>query len=127
MMYNKVVTDCFFHPKHVGLLDLSNPLVVHFRAKQYKNGTLIDLYMQGNTNNAIEKICYKTNGNPYIIAALEWLCREVEGKRFDQLPLINYQILINVLDISINQLPAAVHIEQIYQYVLSLMKKKFEE
>lgn len=127
MMYNKIVQDCFFLPKHVGVLDLSASLTVHFRSKQINQSmTKIDLYLQCTETALIYKACFKTIGNPYVIAALEWLCRQIEGRALDNLPLINYQILIKELEIPTHQYPVAIQVEDVYKEVLTLMKKKFE-
>jgi nitrogen fixation NifU-like protein len=127
MMYNKVVEDCFFQPRHVGVIELTAPLTVHISSGQENQSvTKIDLYLQGTTKGVITRASFKTNGNPYVIAAVEWLCRRIEGQSLTNLRPFNYQILIKELDIPISQSPIAVQIEDIYLAVLALMKKKLE-
>lgn len=126
MMYNKTVQDCFFHPRHVGVLDLANPYVVHFRREYSNKVIVIDLYMQCINNGLINKISYKTNGNPFIIAALEWLSRQLEGVELNNISLFNHQLLIKELEIPMIQYPVALQIEDVCKEVFALMKKKLE-
>ncbi len=126
MMYNKLVEDCFFHPSHVGELDINEPLTGHHeRNMRHQNATIaIKLYIQCTHAGLIHRACFKAIGNPYVIAALEWLCRQIEGFSLDKLPPINYQILISVLEIPTSQYPVALIIEGIYKEVLALINKK---
>ncbi len=138
MMYNELVEDCFFLPRHVGILDLQAPLTVHFVSIQKNQSiTRIDLYVQCAENALIRKACFKATGNPYVIAALEWLCRQIEGKKLDCLEWRSdqknnpqdkqlYQILVKELEIPQNQYPIALQVEDVYKEVFTLMKKKFE-
>lgn len=127
MMYNKVVQDCFFLPKHVGVLDLTASFTVHFGSSQINQSmTKIELYLQCTESALVYKACFKAIGNPYVIASLEWLCRQIEGRELSQLPAINYQILVKELDIPTHQYPIALQVEDVYKEVLILMKKKFE-
>ena len=128
MMYNIVVEDCFFQPRHVGVIDLTAPLTVHFSSNQKNQSmTKIDMYLQCAINGVISTALFKANGNPYVIATLEWVCRQIEGRALAELAPLNYQILIKELGIPINQSPIAVQVEDVYKEVLALMKKKFEE
>lgn len=126
MMYNKVIEDCFFYPRHAGIIDATAPLVVHFRGSQPNQAVLIDLYISCSPDGLIKKTNFKAKGNPYVIAAMEWLCRQIEGKLIDSLPLINYQTLVKELDIPNSQYPTALQIEEIYKETIVLMKKKLE-
>ncbi|WP_196398926.1 iron-sulfur cluster assembly scaffold protein [Legionella saoudiensis] len=122
MMYNKTVLDYFFSPEHVGTIDLNDHSVV-VKNNQKKQGT-IELYMQCGSERIIQHICFKTNGNPYLIAGLEWLCRQVEGKLIDELPPIDYQLLVNELDLPVAQYPLALRIFSIFKETLILMNNK---
>ncbi|CEG57176.1 iron-sulfur cluster assembly scaffold protein [Legionella fallonii] len=128
MMYNERVEDCFFLPRHVGILDLNVPLTVHFSSIQKNQSvTRIDLYLQCTGDTLITKACFKATGNPYVIAALEWLCRQIEGRKLDCLKEMNYQILVKELEIPQNQYPIALQVEDVYKEVFTLMKKKLED
>jgi nitrogen fixation NifU-like protein len=124
MIYNKVVQDCFFEPRHTGSIALDSLGVVYFRCEQTKQGALIELYMQCDVKGLITRMCFKTNGNPYVIAALEWLCRESEGKWFDDLSPLHYQTLIQILEIPMPEFPIALQVEDVYKEIMGLMTKK---
>ena len=124
MMYNKTVQDCFFSPRHVGIVDLNQNFAVVYKNNQKDQG-LIEFYLQCDQDAVIERACFKCNGNPYVIAALEWLCRLLEGKAINSLQPIDYQVMIKELDIPVNQYPIALRIIDVYQESLKLMKKKY--
>ncbi|KTD32452.1 NifU family transporter iron binding protein [Legionella moravica] len=126
MMYNKIVQDCFFQPRHIGILDLSEPLVSYCRIEQHKPRIIIDLYIQCSRTGLITTVCFKTNGNPFVIAGMEWLCRNLEGTDLMKTETISYQMLINTLEIPVSQYPVALLINDVYQESLILMKKKLE-
>ena len=126
MLYNKLVQDCFFQPRHVGTLDLTEPLVSYYRIEQQKPRVIIDLYIQCSCIGLITKVCFKANGNPFVIAAMEWLCRRVEGTDVMKPESVNHQLLINELEIPLSQYPVALLIEDVYKESLILMKKKLE-
>lgn len=86
----------------------------------------MDLYLQC-TKKSIGKACFKARGNPYVIAALEYLCRDVEGKDLESLSLVTHQMLINTLEIPIVYTPIAVQVEALAKEALRDMKKKLEE
>lgn len=128
MMYNKIVQDYFFEPRHIGGLDLNHPYTVHYRAGSGNSNlnVIIDFYLQSNHEGLITKACFKTNGNPFIIAGLEWLCRQLEGQNQEQMRPISYKTLIEVLEIPSTQSPIAVKMEEVYKQIMILMKKKLE-
>lgn len=114
-------------PKHVGVIDLTAPLTAHFsRSQGNQNLTKIDLYMQVSNKGVLSRACFKTNGNPFIIASLEWLCRQSEGRPLDEIAAFNYQVLIKELAIPLHQSPIAVLVADVYKEVLALIHKKFE-
>ncbi|WP_454785785.1 iron-sulfur cluster assembly scaffold protein [Legionella sp. WA2024007413] len=122
MMYNKIVREYFFSPKHVGVLDLNDHFAVGVKNNQKGQG-IIELYMQYIPDGTMVRACFKTNGNPYVIASLEWLCRQLEGKTIDAAPQIDYQFIVKELDIPVAQYPIALRIVDVYREVLLLLKK----
>ncbi|MFI4963111.1 MAG: iron-sulfur cluster assembly scaffold protein [Legionellales bacterium] len=124
MMYNKLIEDCFFHPRHVGALDEKQPLTVHCRAGQEGGNLLIDWYWECSSEGCIKRACFKVVGNPYVIACLEWLCRQLEGVHVDSLPVIEYPFLISELGIPRMQYPVAVQMDALYKKMSLLMKNK---
>ncbi|MDP3268003.1 MAG: iron-sulfur cluster assembly scaffold protein, partial [Legionella sp.] len=117
MMYNKIVQDYFFEPQHIGSLDLRQPFTVHYRGGSGNSNLnmIIDFYLQANQEGLIKKACFKTNGNPFIVAGLEWLCRQLEGKNQDQMKPISYRTLMELLEIPSTQSPIAVKMEEVYK------------
>ncbi|HAT1594846.1 TPA: hypothetical protein JAN72_01230 [Legionella pneumophila] len=126
MMYNKIVRDYFFQPQHTGTLDLNDPFAIGVQSQQANQLNTVHFYIKYDKDKTISRARFKTNGNPYVIAAMEWICCQIEGKTLETLPLIDFQILINVLQMPNSQYPVAVQIEGIYKEVLTLMRKKFE-
>lgn len=126
MMYNKLVEDCFFYPRHVGSMQQSEPLVVCFKSNQQNQAMNIELFLQCNESGLIIKARFTSNGNPYVIAAMEYLCRRIEGLVLGNLPEITYQDLIKELEIPTSQYPFALCVMGVYKEVLVLMKKKLE-
>lgn len=122
MMYNETVRECFFSPQHIGMLDLSNRFAVFVKNSQKGQGT-IELYIQCTPDNTIIRACFKTNSNPYVIAGLEWLCRQLEGKSIATMPQIDYRLLIKKLDIPNAHYHIALRIIEMYQEIVYLMKK----
>lgn len=123
MMYNNTVYDYFFSPRHVGIIDLNHDFVIVCKNEQKAQGT-IEFYMQCGQDRLIQKICFKSNGNPYLIAGLEWLCRQLEGLSLDKVPPIDYQRLINELDIPVTQYPLALRVVQVFKDSLILMNNR---
>lgn len=118
-----MVQDCFFLPKHVGIIDANHSLNVLVKNSQ-KNQGAIEFYIQCNSKGTIVCARFKTNGNPYVIASLEWVCRQLEGKTIDNVPQIDYLLLIKNLDIPSTQYPIALRIIDIYKEAMLLIKKK---
>ncbi|HRD69712.1 MAG TPA: iron-sulfur cluster assembly scaffold protein [Legionella sp.] len=125
MMYNKIVQDYFFEPLHIGSLDLNHPDTVHYRSGSGNSNSnvIIDFYLRSNHEGLITKASFKTNGNPFIIAGLEWLCRQLEGHNQEQMRPISYKTLMEVLEIPSTQSPIAVKMEEVYKQIMILMKK----
>lgn len=123
MMYNKMVQSCFFSPKHVGVLDVNDRLVVGVTNHQVGQGA-IEFFMQCQRDMSISRVCFKTNGNPYLVAGLEWLSRQLEGQSIETIPQIDYQVLIKELDIPVTQYPLALRILVVFKEIVILMKSK---
>lgn len=85
----------------------------------------IEFYMQCDGHKVIQNVRFKTNGNPYLIAGLEWLCRQIVGQDIDNAAAIDYQKLIKELDIPMTQYPLAVRILDVFKKTLVLMSKNY--
>lgn len=119
MMYNKITEDYFFNPKHVGRLDLTKAGIFHINVT--KTSLVIDLYVEY-SNKVIQRAVFKTNGSPYVISSLEWLCRQIEGRSLGDLPDINYQRFVEVLEIPPIKYPEAVLIERVYKELIKRLR-----
>lgn len=122
MMYNNIVKDCFFRPQHVGVLDVSKPRTVAFSSAVFNQDTIIELYMQFDEQHIVDSMRFKSNGNPYVIAALEWLCRQSVGNSLSQLNC-DFTTLSRLLEIPFNQSPVLLQVQDVYRELLRLVNK----
>ncbi|KTD26897.1 hypothetical protein E3983_07945 [Legionella israelensis] len=127
MMYNKLVEDCFFSTEHVGVLNDAHNDCVSFRSSLAGPGGIIELSIRCDHYGLITDACFKTQGNPYTIAMLEWLCRQLEGEPLYLHPRWNYQQILELFDVPDTQYPVAIRIEDIYTEIIKRMKKKLKE
>ena len=127
MMYNKVVEDCFFALNHGGHLDENKPYTVcsHNQLSGYQG--LISLCIQCEPCGIVTKACFRAQGNPYLLAGLEWVCRQLEGEPIHLHPKIDYQCLMKILDIPDTQYPVALRIEEVYRQTINKMQIKLKE
>ncbi len=127
MMYNEVVEHCFFSPKHVGMLSLAQSRTVAYRSGAPKRGDFFDIYLSGDEQGMILKACFKANGNPFLIAAVEWICRQIQGTSITIHPFFSYTILVQQLAIPKLHYSVALQVEEGYCEVIQLMKTKLEQ
>jgi nitrogen fixation protein NifU and related proteins len=102
MKYPERVTDYFFNPKHAGIL--TGEGVLRAKIGDPILGDVIQLHLR-HIENTVKTARFKALGDPYTIAAMEWLCCECEG--------LSLEKLIQ-LDLSALELPTHKH----YLYVL---------
>lgn len=126
MMYNELVESCFFAPNHVGTLDLSQPLTAHYRGGEVGQGDVFDFYLRCDEQGLILKARFKAYGNPYLVAAAEWFCQQLEDSLIDEHPRFNYSWLVQELAIPKNRYPVALQIEDGYRTLVMMMKKKLK-
>lgn len=124
MIYNKIVEDCFFYPQHVGELAQELPYVVCGTSKISLN-TAIKFYWQCDKNQILVQCRFKAVGNPYLIAGLEWVCRQIEGRKLDEVQTLDYLLLIRELDIPKTYYPIALQIDTLYKEMIGLMNIQF--
>ena len=123
MMYNKLVESYFFKPKHVGVVDLSKDLSVFYRNGEVGRGDVFELSLLGSPKGLILEARFKAYGNPYLIAAAEWLCRLLDGSEVNALPSFDYVWLVQELDIPKTRYSIALQIEDAYQEIILRMKR----
>lgn len=114
MMYNKTIKDYFFSPAHVGTVNVQDNHSVVVRNEAKGQGD-IELSVRFAADGVIEQVCFRSNGNPYLIASLEWLCRQLQGKPIHRLPQVTYQSLLAALGIPKMHYPVAIRVEELYK------------
>lgn len=127
MIYNERVESCFFTPKHVGVLDKTAARTVHHRTGEHGRGDFVDLYLKCDKQGTILQACFKAFGNPYLVAAAEWLCQQLEDSQIDEHPCIHYERIIDEFAIPKAHFSVALQIEAGYQKLVLTMQKKLKE
>ncbi|MDI9817671.1 MULTISPECIES: iron-sulfur cluster assembly scaffold protein [unclassified Legionella] len=127
MMYNELVESCFFAPKHVGTIDNSNPLTVHCRTGTIGREDVCDFYLLCDVDGLVRKARFKAYGDPYLIAAAELVCRQLEGSQIKDHPRLDYGWLVQQLEIPNPRYPVALKIEDGYQAIVTKMQAKLQE
>ena len=125
--YNEAVEKLFFSPRHVGSLDLQAPRTLYGSYVEQLRGQQMDLYLQYNESAVITKICFKAHGEPYLIAGVEWACRQLEKQSLQSLPEISHQKLMQALAIPSLRFPFALFIEQSFAAFIEEAKSNFLE
>lgn len=124
MSYNKKVERCFFHPRHVGKLDVNQAGVVHHRRGIPGEGDVYDLYLCVEPTGLITRACFQAFGNPYLIAALELVCQLLEGTMIDEHPKCDYSWLLSELEIPNTRYAVALQVDDGYRELVSQVKLK---
>lgn len=124
MIYNKLVTECFFHPQHVGILDCSQPFSMYFKIGEITTGNAIEYYLLFNEEHVILKARFKAYGNPYLIAGAEWICQQLQGSDIAEHPRFNYAGLIEKLAVPKEHYPIAIFLEKSYLSIVNQMKSQ---
>ena len=126
MNYNQLVLDCFFSLKHGGFIETCPPetYLVSYKSSSQDERVLIALYLNCSKEGLIKEIKFKAKGPPYVIAAMEWLCREINQGFIGGLPDIHYSHVVTALDIPQIHYPIALKVIEVYKKALSLVKEK---
>lgn len=126
MSYNPLVEELFFHPKHNGVLDVNQPLTISVR-QGITGSAMLDLYLACNQQGKIERACFKAIGSPFLLASLEWICRESQGSMLKHHLLLDHKQLIKKLEIPKNRYASALFAEKGYYSAIEKMNQLFEE
>jgi len=127
MIYNKLLEDCFFNSRHVGRMNKDSRDVEILENHLPGRGGTIQLSVRCNNQGIIKQACFKAYGNPYMIASLEWVCRQLADKSIHDLSNIDYQQIVRLFEIPDTQYPVALRIEDIYNEMVLKLKKKYLE
>lgn len=126
MSYNTLVENLFFHPQHNGVLDVSQPFTLCTH-QGVDNTAVFDLYLACNPQGKIERARFKAVGNPYLLASLEWICRETQDSWLKNHLLFDHKLLIKKLEIPRNRYAAALLAEKGYYEAIAKMNQLLEE
>jgi nitrogen fixation protein NifU and related proteins len=126
MMYNELVESYFFAPNHVGIVDLSQPLSIHYCAGIAGRGDIFDFYLLCDSQGFVLQARFKAYGNPYLIAAAEWLCRQLEGSLINEHPRFNHSWVAQELAIPKTRYSVALQIADGYREIVMIMQKKLK-
>jgi len=119
--YNEFVETHFFDTQMTGELDCSLPLTIIYRTGTVQRGLLFALYLQADKAGNIQAARFKAQGSPYLIAGLEWLCRQLQGRAITA-PFPNNQVLAQQMDLPKNQQSVVLLIEEGCAHALKLLK-----
>ena len=124
MMYNLLVEQLFFDLRHAG--DLPG---IEGNRQVFETGTpgqasLIRLTLIADDHGRIRRAGFKAYGNPYLLAAMEYLCRQIEGRQLHDCPSLTWQDLIKLLDIPVTQQAVALLVAGIYQQMLNSLQQQ---
>lgn len=126
MIYNKLVQKLFFDAQHAGNLDCNWPRTIMTQLG-IKGSSWIELYVNYDRQGIITQSCFKTYGNPYLIAALEWLCQYLEGTGINEHPLEVLPLLFKQLEIPATKYPIALQVDSCYRQTITTLKQQLKE
>ena len=127
MMYNKLVKTCFFDIRQGGSIEeLSSEqcVIKHFSEKA---GQSMEISLACSKVGVIECARFRAQGGPFVIAGLEYLCRQLEGSALEKHPCFSYQEFIALFEIPDNLFPQALRIEDLYSDAIKKMKEAIKE
>ncbi|STX28225.1 NifU family iron binding protein [Fe-S] cluster formation/repair protein IscU, HesB [Legionella beliardensis] len=127
MNYNELVERYFFQPKHVGKLDCLLPNIICCNLSDATRNNYFNLFLAYNSLGRIDKVCFKAYGSPYLIAALEWVCEQLEGSFIKAHPQLTYRMLVERLEIPNHSYPIAILVEKGYNDIINAVKNKLTE
>ena len=126
MNHTELVEKYFFNTEHVGELPLNDNSTVHTRVGSKEQAEYFELYVKlspPGAPSAIKQACFKASGSPYLIAALEWLCREIESRGREVLKHFQPQELQRLFKISARNYPTALLIDKGCKQLLQSLEK----
>ncbi len=99
MSYNELVRQHFFEPQHVLLNNINKTAYVCFSEGSVALGDAIEFYAQfDKTNRKLIKLKFKAFGNPYLIAAMSYICEQLQEKSLDYINDFSVQSLIELFE-----------------------------
>ena len=120
MIYSDIFLSFLRNTAHAGDIDDDCPTITE-RAGSIVNGDVIVL-MLAIDSNKIKKASFRAQGSPAIIAAGEYVCRQLEGKGFEN---ISSELTANVILEALELPMHFVHIASLMMTVLQQCKDSF--
>jgi len=94
--YSDKLLKYFRNPQHVGSLDSSDPFVKTATAGSKSAGDFIQLQIQLNQQDTIERAVFRAYGSGPLIAVAEFVASSIEGEKLSEIS-IDSQFIINEL------------------------------
>lgn len=117
MIRNEYIQELFFNTKHCGVLDCQQPLT--FSSRIYLEKTkCLEMYITYTSEQLIQYARFRASGNPYLIAGLEWVCRQLENNLWASTTPIDYQTIMQNLQIPTEQYPLIMLISMCHQEII---------
>lgn len=117
MMYNLLVEQLFFDLRHAGEISENEAGRQVYESGAAGQSALIKLSISFDQLNCMTKVRFKAYGNPYLLAAMEWLCRQLEGRNVQDCEKLEWQRLIALFDMPKTQQGLALRIVDLYDKV----------
>lgn len=121
---NEIVQSLFFDLQHVGELDLSQPLSICEQVEMGKSKQM-NLYLACDQRGVITAARFKAMGDPYLLVGLEWLCRHIENSLLASHPFLDYEVILNSLDIPRLRYPAILLIDTHYRQAVKSLQQQW--
>ncbi|MCC5791136.1 MAG: hypothetical protein JJT82_00800 [Legionellaceae bacterium] len=121
MMYNHMVEDCFFNARHAGFDDRKKQSGVRVLRYAPANALVrVQWFLCRSEDGTMQSIRYRVTGNPYIMAAVEWMARCGQGKKKSDMPSCDWHFWQKLLDIPRPQLASALQIQEIWTLLVNM-------
>lgn len=121
---NENIRALFFDLKHIGELDISQPLCTRERIVMGKTKQM-DLYLACDRRGIITEAHFKAMGDPYLLVGLEWLCRRIEHSLLASHPFLDYEVILQNLEIPRLRYPAILLIDTHYQQAVKSLQQQW--
>lgn len=100
--YGPDVRELFDDARHAGDLVGAFGRTARGSASESLNGARIEL-LAGARGETLEELRFRAFGCPHLIAAAEWVCRQFEGARIEELDAFDVRRCMDTLDIPIEK------------------------
>ena len=121
MKYNEIIETCFFNPEHAGFDEAEfHRILEYFPANS--SSRMVFAMREAKAEFPIS-LRFKASGNPYILAAAEWICRQCTKKKYIQLMEMSPKDWHILLGIPMSQKRTALQITEACDRLVQTIKK----